>query len=188
MVEDSDRAKRVHNEVDCCDRMEHKNALSRVERQFVENWASLAQIFGMDARLGCVHAVVYLSLEPIDCAEVARRLNISRTECQQHLEELCGLEVITKVDDGYQAEQDPWNWFMVTIRQRVKREFAPILESMYRVEALARDTGHEAIIERISRFTRFVEQLSALLQKFGSIGASPVGGVMRAATRWLTRS
>jgi DNA-binding transcriptional regulator GbsR (MarR family) len=162
--------------------------MSDVEAQFVENWASLAQIFGMDARLGRVHAVVYLSVEPIRCAEVADRLKIDPVECQNHLDELCALEVISKDKEGYEAEQDPWNWFMATIRQRVKREFAPILESMYRVEALARDTGQDAIIDRISRFTRFVEQLSALLQKFGSVGASRFGGVMRAATRWISRS
>jgi hypothetical protein len=71
---DSDRAKWDHDQVDCCDRTEQKNALSNVEAQFVNNWASLAQIFGMDARLGRVHAVVYLSSEPISCAEVASPL------------------------------------------------------------------------------------------------------------------
>lgn len=184
----SDRSKQDHDEVDCRDRAEQQDALSAVEAQFVSNWASLAKIFGMDARLGRVHAVLYLSLEPIGCDEVARRLKICPKECQKHLQALCSLEVITNTEGGYQAEQDPWIWFMVTIRQRVKREFAPILESMSRVEELARDTGQEALIERISRFTRFVEELSALLKKFSSIGASPLGGVVRAATRWLSRS
>lgn len=183
----SDRSKQDRDGVDCRNRAEQPNALSTVEAQFVNNWASLAQIFGMDARLGRVHAVLYLSLEPIRCDEVARRLNICPKECQKHLEELCRLEVITNTEERYQAEQDPWNWFMVTIRQRVKREFAPVLESMYRVEALARDASQDAIIERISRFTRFVEELSALLEKFSSIGASPFGGVVRTATRWIFR-
>lgn len=188
MQGDSDQRKGDQAAVDRSVRPEHEGALSNVESRFVDNWASLTQIFGMDARLGRVHALVYLSAEPTSCAEAARRLDISPTECRKHLEELCGLEVITRAEDGYQAEQDPWNWFMVTIRQRVRREFRPILESMYRVEALARETGQDAIIERINRFTRFVEQLSSILEKFASLGESPFGGVMRAATRWISRS
>ncbi len=158
-----------------------------LQARFVDNWAGLARVFGMDARLGRVHAVVYLASEPITCGQVASSLNMDAAECQQLLDELGSWGVVDKTDAGYEAERDPWTWFMVTVRERTKRELLPIVESIREVEELAIAQGPGSRAERIGRFTRFVEQLSVLIETFASLGAGPMGGLLRMATRLIAR-
>ena len=92
--------------------------------------------------------------------------------------------MIAEHDGAFEAEQDPWTWFTITIRQRCKQEFVPLLDSMRRVERLARQQGRSAQADRIVRFTGFMEQLAGLVETFGSMGVGPMCTVMRMASRF----
>jgi DNA-binding transcriptional regulator GbsR (MarR family) len=173
-----------------------------VEDRFIDNWGRLAESIGMDERMGRVHAVLYLGSAPLTVRAVSEYLQIAPTECAEDLATLVSFGVAHPVTtDGiepvYEAERDPWSWFMVTVRERARREFTPLLESIRAVNALAQETRsapsvrldpeRSARLERIGRFTHFVDQMASLVETFSSLGAGPLMTTMRLAAKLMPR-
>lgn len=171
-----------------------------VEHSFIDNWARLAESIGMDEGLGRIHAALYLGSSACSVDSLAEQLGLDVDECGRHLDTLVafgGAHVETD-DDGetvYVAEHDPWSWFMRTIRERARREFSPLLQSIRAVNTLAQeakaastlrvDPERAARIERIGKFTSFVDQISGLVETFATLGAGPLAATMRMASRFM---
>lgn len=160
--------------------------LAGIEGAFVHNWAGLAGAFGMSPVLGRIHALAYLHCDPITASDVGRRFDIAAEEAEVHLRELAGLGVVREIPGtGYVADADPWSWFLGTLRERGRREFGPLLASIREANARAQAmrgaaTGEPSRrIERIARFTQFVDQIAGLIETFATLGAGPMLSAMR---------
>jgi DNA-binding transcriptional regulator GbsR (MarR family) len=175
--------------------------IQRVQDMFIDCWASMAGSFAMDRAVGRVHALVYISLEPIDLDMIALRLASTEAACEPHVEHLLEWGLIRIADHGpdgkprYQAEQDPWSWFLRTIRERHSREFVPLQRAVRDVCALARqmsaagrDDTLTRTLERVERFTRFIEEFSRLIDAFVNLGAKPMAAVLKTVARLMPRS
>lgn len=173
--------------------LESRPRLSAIEAGFIQNWEALARAFGMDPVLGRVHALAFLSTGPVDAELVAGTLGLSRqrsAECLQQLE-ACGAVNAQKDLSGtpyYEADGDPWSWFLVTLKERGRREFGPLLrairEANTRAQQMRKSLGPDAVgehhrIDRIGRFTEFVEQIAGVIETFATLGAGPVMSAMR---------
>ena len=173
-----------------------------VEDRFIENWGQLAESIGMEERMGRIHAVLYLGNAPLTTRAIADYLEIDLQDCADDLETLISFGVAHEVssdagDAVYEAERDPWSWFLVTVRERARREFSPLLASIRAVNTLAQeaksaqsvrnDPERAARIERIGRFTHFVDQMASLIEMFSSMGAGPLMATMRIAAKFMPR-
>ena len=173
--------------------------LSAVEARFVQNWAGLARAFGMDPLLGRLHAVTFLSAGPVSAGAVAEILGVSIEQAVHGLDGLVDWGVLRELGDSdseadrsFEAEGDPWAFFLVTLRERGRREFGPLVsairEANTSARALRRSLPNGALaeqrrIDRIHRFSDFVEQIASLLETFASLGAGPLMGALRMASK-----
>jgi DNA-binding transcriptional regulator GbsR (MarR family) len=173
--------------------------LSAVEARFVQNWAGLARAFGMDPLLGRLHAVAFLSAGPVTAGAVSEILGVSIEQAVHGLDGLVDWGVMRELGDAdhdadrsFEAEGDPWAFFLVTLRERGRREFGPLVsairEANTSARALRRNLPNGALaeqrrIERIHRFSDFVEQIASLLETFASLGAGPLMGALRMASK-----
>lgn len=170
--------------------------LSSVEAGFIENWGALARSFGMDAVLGRVHALAFLSTEPVSATQIGETLGLRVEETARCLENLERWGAVRELAVGdtdadepvFQADGDPWSWFLVTLKERGRREFGPLLqgfrEANTRAQQLRRSLHPSARaelqrIERIARFSEFVDQIAGLLETFATLGAGPMMTAMR---------
>jgi len=174
-----------------------EGALSALERRFVDNWAGLARAFGMDGTLGRVHALTFVRDEGVHATAGSAALNLEDLEAARYLEELVRWGVVRKTTlqgvTSFHADADPWSWFMTTIKERGRREFGPLIESIRDANVRAQELRtslppHSAPqelrrIERIARFTQFVEQIAGLLETFASVGAGPMMSALRMVAR-----
>jgi len=173
----------------------------RLQDAFIDCWARMTTAFAMDRAMGRVHALIYISHEPLDGCTIAMRLATTELALEPHLESLVTWGLIRIVDQGdggrprFEAEQDPWSWFLRTIRQRHNREFAPLQRSVRDVLELARrvhsvkpsnEIGQS--LARIERFTRFVEEFSRLIDAFVNLGAKPMAMVLKTVAKLMPRS
>ncbi len=178
-------------------------ALRALEDAFVENWGRMAESFAMNRALGRVHALVYVSLDPISLSEIADRLVSTDAACEVLLEELLAYRVLRAVagSDGeprYVAELDPWSWFHRTVRERRQREFMPAQRAMRELLAAAQAARGSAprehaqrarmTVERIERFAGFIEDSSRLIDAFVALGAGPMVTLMRSIARLMPKS
>lgn len=180
------------------------SAFRTLEDPFIENWGTLADAFGMDRTVGRIHALIYVSRDPIDAASIASRLGLSRETCHASLTELLAwgvVQVAHHYTDGteyYTAENDPWAWFIRTVRERRHREFVPMLMSVRNVCDYARETAgaaehrNDADLQRLARkievFTGFVDELARFIDAFAILGKGPMLMALKTVAKLMPRS
>jgi DNA-binding transcriptional regulator GbsR (MarR family) len=174
--------------------------LVRLQDQFIECWARMAGAFAMDRTMGRVHALIYVSTSPVDVSGIALRLGTTEELVSEHVAQLSswGLISALRAADGrvvFEAEQDPWSWFLRTIRERHVREFMPMFTALRgalnsaREYALAsRDPAARQTLERIQRFARFVEEFARLIEAFVTLGAKPMATVLKTIAKLMPRT
>lgn len=175
-------------------------AFRAIEDPFIENWGTIADAFGMHRNTGRVHALVYLSVDPIDAEAIGKRLGLDHTQCDRHLRQLCNWGVVHKIVqadccDVYDAERDPWTWFVRTLRERRHHEFVPLLMSVRNVTEFADDmlaSAHaddreraRVLHARVRKFSAFFEELAQLIDTFARLGKGPLFRSVKIAARWV---
>ncbi|MFI5307997.1 MAG: hypothetical protein ACHQ53_11620 [Polyangiales bacterium] len=156
----------------------------------------------MDPVLGRVHALAFLSGSPLTAVDVAQTLSLeteTASRCLQHLERWGAVRGVG--DPGpdelreFEADGDPWAWFLATLRDRGRREFGPLIQSFREANARAQQLRGELhpsaraelrAVERIARFSEFVDQIAGIVETFASVGAGPMLGAMRMMSKFRT--
>jgi DNA-binding transcriptional regulator GbsR (MarR family) len=170
---------------------------SDVRRQFVNNWGRMAATFGMPKDLGRVHAQLFIAEGGVDAATIAQSLELDVDSVRSHLGALMDWGVV-KMSRGAHAEmyvtaRDPWDFFLEIMRQRHKREFMPILQLVRETAALARQLrGHNSedagTRARVELFSKFVEDLSSLIEVFVRVGSKPMALALKTFARMAPRA
>lgn len=169
---------------------------TEVRQRFVNNWGRLAATFGMGGDLGRVHAQLFIEDGPMDVPSLASALDLDVEDVRTHLEALMGWGVVRVAHGGYGASyataRDPWEFFLEIVRQRHRREFMPILELVRETASIARQLGgtsaSDATRARVQQFSKFVEDLSALIEIFVRVGSKPMALALKTFARMAPRA
>ena len=168
---------------------------TEVRRRFVDNWGRLAATFGMGGDLGRVHAQLFIEDAALDIGAIARSLNLDEEDVARHLEALIGWGVVRVIPSSYgetyATARDPWEFFLEIVRQRHRREFMPILEVVRETASLARQLGgttSDGTRARVQQFSKFVEDLSALIEVFAKVGSKPMALALKTFARMAPRA
>jgi DNA-binding transcriptional regulator GbsR (MarR family) len=155
----------------------------------------------MDRMTGRVHALLYISEDPVDLSTVARRLASTEDACRDHLELLHAWRLVRVVGHGstgealYEAEQDPWSWFLRTIQERHRREFSPlqaglrgVLQAAKALSDATRDPAARETCRRIERFNRFIDEFSRLVDALVGMGAGTMATLLKTIAKLMPRA
>ncbi len=164
-------------------------ALAKAQESFVAIWGQMGATWGISRTMAEVHALLYITGEPMCTDDVMERLAISRGNASMSLRALVDWQLVTRTHkrgdrkEYFTAEQDVWMVLQAVVRERMKREVQPVLQSLYELrdateaarpgnEALTSPTGNalttphnarvDAMIELISVIEQMGEKLSAL--------------------------
>lgn len=165
----------------------------QVRYRFVDNWGRLSGTFGMPRELGRVHAQLFLADEPPSVHALSEALGVSSDIVQMHVDSLIDWGVIRseRRDDTetFVTARDPWEFFLEIVRQRHKREFMPILELIRDTATLSREIGGGTLTAtRVEAFSKFVEDLSRLIEVFVRIGSKPMALALKTFAKMAPRS
>src|SRR6516165_2482937 len=124
-------------------------SLTRAEpliKQFVEHWGLMARAWGINASMGELFALLYLTGTDWTAEDLRRWLGVSRGNVSMNLRELLSWGVVLKVHRAgerrelFRAETDVWTLFRKILRERKRRELDPSLLVLDRTSRLAE--GH----------------------------------------------
>jgi HTH-type transcriptional regulator, glycine betaine synthesis regulator len=110
--------------------------LADLQERFVLHWGEMASTWGINRTMGQIHALLYISPEPLSTDEIMERLKISRGNASMNLRGLEDWGVIQRVHyTGDRREYfgpltDVWDLFRNLVRERKRREFDPTLRSL----------------------------------------------------------
>jgi DNA-binding transcriptional regulator GbsR (MarR family) len=172
-------------------------ALEDSRALFIRRWGEMSSYWGINRTMAEIHALLYVSTQPICTDDVMALLQVSRGNASMNLRLLVDWGLIQRIHvrgdrkEYFTAIADVWQMFETIIRQRKRREVEPILETIARCREMAakeaagqkgpRSAEAKVYVERMKQMDSFLKILAAfaeLLLKVGPKGLDKITGLM----------
>jgi DNA-binding transcriptional regulator GbsR (MarR family) len=144
-------------------------SIDDVVRPFVEHWATMARLWGINATMAELFALMYISGGDWSAEELQERLRISRGNVSMNLRELLVWGVVHKSHrqgqrrEFYRAEGDVWTIFRRIITERKRREVEPTLELLAATaNQAAMAPENPTVLARAEALRHFFETINSL--------------------------
>ena len=153
----------------------YQEALER----FILFWGEMASNWGINRTMAQIHALLYVAEEPLDTDAIMERLQISRGNANMNLHALVNWNLVRKVHqsgsrkDFYVAEKDVWYVTAQIIKERERREIAPVTQQLQECRDLlagpaqaceALPPGDQQFCERIDNLIELMEVFDGFFQ------------------------
>ncbi len=121
--------------------------LEAAREQFVAAWGQMGSAWGISRTMAEVHALLFITGEPMNTDDVMSRLAISRGNASMSLRALVEWGLISRVHkrgdrkEYFGAEQDPWSIFRIVVRERLRRELHPLIAMLFDARELTSEDG-----------------------------------------------
>src|SRR5262249_18680905 len=112
--------------------------LTDIQRQFVLHWGEMGTRWGINRTVAQIHALLYLSPEPLNAEQIAETLNVARSNVSTSIRELESWGIVRPVHvlgdrrEHYEALKDVSEMFVRIMEQRKRRELDPTLQLLRR--------------------------------------------------------
>ncbi len=179
-------------------------AIAEARERFVTVWGQMGGAWGISRTMAEVHALLYVTGEPMCADDIMERLQISRGNASMSLRALLDWGVVYRTHkrgdrkEYFVAEQDVWSMFRAIVRERIKREIDPLLASLHEIRDMtgaaamhrglpvngASGSELRAHNERLDAMLEFFEVAERLSQRF----VSPTGRGLQIAATLLSKA
>jgi HTH-type transcriptional regulator, glycine betaine synthesis regulator len=147
-----------------------------VIRQFVEHWGVMARAWGINATMGELFALLYITGTDWTADALRERLRISRGNVSMNLRELRDWGVVHKVHrqgerrEYYRAETDVWTLFRRILTERKRRELDPTLIVLDRTAGwVLADPSLRHLGGRVEALQRFFSLINTLATRLATL-------------------
>jgi DNA-binding transcriptional regulator GbsR (MarR family) len=148
---------------------------SDLTRRFADTWGAMGSFWGVNPSVARVHGLLIISERPWCLDEISEHLGLSRGNVSTCLKELRTWKVVRKVlqpgdrREFYVCEPDSWQMLFSIVRERKRREFDPLLESVR--DALREAEAHPQGVA-VARMRQMEQMLGTLDRLAGRALAS----------------
>src|ERR1700757_965308 len=105
--------------------------LGDAAKEFILHWGEMGTRWGVNRTVAQIHALLYLSPEPLAAEEIAETLSVARSNVSTSLRELQGWGIVKVTHvlgdrrDRFESVKDAWELFRIVIEERKRREVDP---------------------------------------------------------------
>jgi DNA-binding transcriptional regulator GbsR (MarR family) len=155
--------------------------------QYILHWGEMGARWGVNRTVSQIHALLYLSPQPLTAETITEALSVARSNVSTSLRELqsWGLVGVTHVlgdrRDYFEARGDTWEMLVTILEERKKRELDPTL-TMLRKCVLEMESDKETppeVKENIRTMMTFVTNLSDWLDEVTALPRSTLVALMK---------
>lgn len=138
-------------------------------RSFILHWGEMGTHWGVNRSVAQIHALLYLSHNPLHAEQICERLGLARSNVSNGLKELQSYQIVRRVHvetdrrDHFTAETDLWDMLMKITAERKRREIDPTIQLLGELaESLdGRNDVPDHVRERIGRMHDFIGNLTS---------------------------
>ncbi len=161
--------------------------LTPAVEKYVLHWGEMGTRWGTNRTVAQIHALLYLSPEPLHADQICELLSVARSNVSTSIRELQSYGLVRMIHllgdrrDYFESINDVWELFRVIIEQRKQRELNPTL-SMLRTcaaEVEAEKDTDPVTKERIRSMLGFVETTSSWYEQIRDIPTSTLTKIMK---------
>ncbi len=146
-----------------------EEALRSLQERFVLHWSEMAAAWGINRTMGQIHALLFVSEQPLTTDDLIDRLRISRGNASMNLRSLEDWGLIERVHftgdrrDYFRSLTDVWEITRAIARERKRRELDPSVRALSRFVAEAQSRRRESDTPGLAAYEA---RLSAMLALF----------------------
>lgn len=177
------------------------NAFEESKSLLVRRWGELGGYWGVNRTMAEIHALLFVTREPLCTDDIMARLHVSRGNASMNLRGLVDWGLIQRVHklgdrkEYFVACADIWHMFETIMRERRRREVEPIIATIDRCiemvsgEDRAPGVDPESVREyrrRLENLRRFLATMSTLFElvlQFGDQGIETLATLLARAPR-----
>jgi len=121
--------------------------LDSTTQKFIIHWGEMGSRWGINRTIAQIHALLYISSEPLTAEEISETLGVARSTVSTGLRELQSWNVVKIVHvlgdrrDHFEVMGDVWEMFRAVINERKRREIDPALSVLRETVAEIEENG-----------------------------------------------
>src|SRR5678816_3553548 len=149
---------------------------------FIRRWGEMGATWGINRTMAEIHALLYITAQPLCTDDVMERLNISRGNASMSLRALCDWGIVTRHHirgerrEYFESLGDVWEMFSLIAAERKRREMDPVLETIRQCQlmldeqtlgkAAAKREDVQATRQRLAGMEEFMTVTNKIFQQF----------------------
>lgn len=176
--------------------------LQEAKNLLVRRWGEMGGYWGISRTMAEIHALLFVTREPLCTDDIMDQLKISRGNASMNLRALVDWGLIERVHrlgdrkEYFQADTNVWHMFETIMRERRRREVEPIIATIDRccetVEKVRLPADHPEAedrhefhrrIEELRRFLATMGRLFELALQFGDDGLQKLSKLLSPTTK-----
>jgi DNA-binding transcriptional regulator GbsR (MarR family) len=156
--------------------------ITPVRQRFILHWGEMGVRWGINRTMAQIHALLYLSPEPLNAETISERLGVARSNVSNSLRELQNWGIVKIVHlpgdrrDHFESMKDVWEMFRQVLDERKKREINPTVEVLGECATAAEKDKERYTHDRIIAMRDFFETMSIWYEQ---IDALPTPAVIK---------
>ncbi|MFO0840095.1 MAG: transcriptional regulator [Phycisphaerae bacterium] len=151
--------------------------LDESKNLLVQRWGEMGGYWGINRTMAEIHALLFVTREPLCTDDIMAQLQISRGNASMNLRALVDWALIQRVHklgdrkEYFVADTDVWRMFETIMRERRRREVEPILDTIDRcLETVDSPESSDGVAaEDVAEFRRRLEDLRNFLSTMGRL-------------------
>ena len=153
-------------------------------QRFVLQWGDMGTQWGVNRTIAQIHALLYISEEPLNAEQIADTLGIARSNVSNSIKALLGWKIINRVPvpgdrrDHFSAETDVWEVAFRIAAVRKEREIDPALETLDACVAEAEGDTRISDVQR-ARLAQMQDFTSTMDRWYGQMLKVPSASLLR---------
>lgn len=168
--------------------------LTHASQEFILHWGEMGSRWGVNRTVAQVHALLYLSTEPLTAEDIAEALSVARSNVSTSLRELQNWELVQAEHqmgdrrDFFSTSHDVWELFLTVVKQRVEREIEPTIAALGRLAAEAKAEKQPEVTERIAKMHVFLQEMHGWYEQMTKLPPNTLRSLVNlgaGVTKWL---
>jgi DNA-binding transcriptional regulator GbsR (MarR family) len=159
--------------------------------RFVLHWGDMGGQWGVNRSVSQIHALLYLSDQPLTADDIAATLGLARSNVSNSLKELITWNLIRRVPikgdrrEHFAAETDLWEIASRIAAVRKEREFDPALATLRAciADAEGDPAVHPTAIRRLREMLAFVDMIDRWYTQMFTVPRPKLAALIRLGTR-----
>ncbi len=159
--------------------------------EFILHWGEMGTHWGANRSVAQVHALLYLSNQPLDAEAICDALGLARSNVSNALKDLQGYGIVRRTHvagdrrDHFVAETDLWDLFLAIGAERKRREIDPTIAKL--AELKQRMEGNPSlpvhVRDRIGKMHEFIGTLTNWYEQVRGLNKGTLISLMKLGSK-----
>lgn len=161
--------------------------LSPTAQKFILHWGEMGTRWGINRTVAQIHALLFISPEPLHAEEIATTISVARSNVSTSLRELQGWGIVRVVHvlgdrrDHFESLSDVLEIFRTVSQERKRREIDPTLRILRECvdESPSENQSDAFARERLTSMLEFLVAMTALFEEVQRMPPAAMRGLVK---------